>query len=274
MKLDFTIKEGINHVLIPVYVNGKGPYNFTLDTGAQKTTISSVLIEEVGLETEELLEEKYRVLKEKRSLKLSKANLKIGNEELNEEEVWVMNLAFDKGPSCNDEKHLTLGVIGYSTLKNYCISINYRTQILQLERSSKELKNINQEKMNKFEYIEDTHIIGVPVLINDEGPFLFVLDTGAGGTTITKNLAEKLRLPLNDQAVRAVGIYGSQDAQLTTIKKISVSSKTFENVFTVIIDESLAGPRGKLIQNGILGYTIFKNKELIIDYPNKTYALI
>ena len=69
VKIRFGLKPGINHVFIPVYVNGKGPYDFTLDTGAQKTTISSALVDELGLETREVIGEKYEHLKEKRNLK-------------------------------------------------------------------------------------------------------------------------------------------------------------------------------------------------------------
>ncbi|OLS32125.1 MAG: hypothetical protein HeimAB125_12000, partial [Candidatus Heimdallarchaeota archaeon AB_125] len=107
-----------------------------------------------------------------------------------------------------------------------------------------------------------------------DGPFAFVVDTGAGGTTIAKNLYEKLDLPLSDMMVKAVGIHGAQETRIAIIDKLTVSSNTYENINAVIIDESIIGPKGKLIENGILGFNIFKNRELIVDYLNQTCAIV
>ncbi|MCW3997923.1 MAG: retroviral-like aspartic protease family protein [Candidatus Bathyarchaeota archaeon] len=306
MKIKFDLKPGINHIFIPVYINGKGPYNFTLDTGAQKTTISSALVEELGLETEEIVGEKYESLKEKRNLKRTEASLSVGSEELITDDVWAMDLAFstkvrkkkmiqsseDNGNEVkrvaqpaiqkmirttdSGEKVIqpTRGVIGYSTLKNYLLSVNYRTKILQLEKSNTGFTHKNQEQLQKFEYISNTHLVGIPVMINDDGPFPFVLDTGAGGTTISKKLHEKMNLPLRDIAVKVVGVYGAQETSMAIIDQMKVSTNIYENVNAVIIDESTIGPRAKEIENGILGYNIFREREIIIDYINQTCAII
>jgi len=304
MKIKFGLKPGINHIFIPVHVNGKGPYNFTLDTGAQKTTISSALVHELGLETQEVIGEKYEHLKEKRNLKQVEASLSVGTEELISDEIWTMDLVFStevKGKkifqsSESNGKEVkrvaqpairriikttksgerviepTKGVIGYSTLKNYFLSANYRTKILQLETSNTGFTHNNQEKLQEFQYIGNT-LVGIPVTINGEGPFHFVLDTGAGGTTISKKLQEKMDLPLSDIVVKAVGVHGTQETRMAIINQMTVSSNTYENVSAVIIDESIIGPRANEIENGILGYNIFRDKELIIDYINQTCAI-
>ena len=51
MKIPFELGQGSGHPHVPVYVNGKGPYTFTLDTGATATTISPKIVEELGIET-------------------------------------------------------------------------------------------------------------------------------------------------------------------------------------------------------------------------------
>ena len=225
MKIKFDLKPGINHVFIPVYVNGKGPYNFTLDIGARVTTISSALVDELGLETQEVIGEKYEHLKEKRNLKQVEASLSVDSEELISDEIWAMDLVFSIEvkrkkiiqSSENNGKKIKIvtqpairriikttksgerviepskGVIGYSTLKNYFLSVNYRTRILQLEKNSTGFTHNIRDQLQKFEYIGNTHLVGVPVTINGDGPFPFVLDTGAGGTVISKKLHEKMR---------------------------------------------------------------------------------
>jgi len=37
--------------LVPVFIEGKGPYSFALDTGASRTTVDSKIAEELGLLT-------------------------------------------------------------------------------------------------------------------------------------------------------------------------------------------------------------------------------
>ncbi len=306
MEIEFNIKKGINHVYIPVYVNDKGPYNFTLDTGAQATTLSSILTEELGLETTELIGEKYDLYKEKRNLKQVKAVLRIGDEELITDEVWSMNLGFStktsgknvvqkviksdkEGTSSEDpnlrkmmkktesgEKiiHATQGVIGYTTLKNYYLSVNYKTNIMKLESRREGYINENLNKMQKFEFIGNTHLVGIPVKVNENGPYSFVVDTGAGGTTISKILYETLDLPLSDMLVKAVGIHGAQETRIAIIDEMTVSSNSYQNIDAVVIDESMTGPKGKIIENGIVGFNIFRNRELIIDYLNQTCAIV
>jgi hypothetical protein len=307
MEVEFELKQGINHVFIPVYVNDKGPYRFTLDTGAQATTISSELTKELGLETTELEGEKFKPLKEKRNLKKTEAKLRIGEEELVTDEVWTMDLGMSvktdgknivkkvvkEGEKSSPQAHPNLekmikktesgdrimkpiqgGVIGFTTLKNYLLSVDYGSKKLKLKDRSSNFINENLDKMKGFEYIGDTHLVGVPVQINDNEPLLFVADTGAGGTTISKKLYERLDLPLNDMVVKVVGIYGAQETRIAIIDELIVSSNIYNNINAVIMDESLAGPRGKIIENGILGYSVFKDRELIIDYLNQTFAIV
>ena len=306
MEIKFKLEKGINHVYIPVYVNDKGPYNFTLDTGAQVTTLSANLTEDLGLETSELIGDKFEHLKERRNLKKTEAVLRIGNEELITDEVWTMDLGFStktsgkniiqkvvtSGKEVKTTMHpnmkkmikttasgeevlqATQGVVGYTTLKNYYLSVNYQTKIMRLASKGTDYVNENPNKMQKFEYIGETHLVGIPVQVNEDGPFAFVVDTGAGGTTIAKNLYEKLDLPLSDMMVKAVGIHGAQETRIAIIDKLTVSSNTYENINAVIIDESIIGPKGKLIENGILGFNIFKNRELIVDYLNQTCAIV
>ena len=145
---------------------------------------------------------------------------------------------------------------------------------MKLESKGTNYINENLDKMQKFEYIGDTHLVGIPVQVNEDGPFPFVVDTGAGGTTIAKNLYEKLDLPLSDMLVKAVGIHGAQETRIAIIDELTVSSNTYKNINAVIIDESIIGPKGKIIENGILGFNIFINRELIVDYLTQTCAIV
>ena len=51
MEAEVKIEISMQHVKVPVSVNGKGPFSFTLDTGASVTTISKRIAEELEIET-------------------------------------------------------------------------------------------------------------------------------------------------------------------------------------------------------------------------------
>ncbi|MHA2495972.1 MAG: aspartyl protease family protein, partial [Candidatus Hodarchaeales archaeon] len=188
MEIDFKLLEGINHIQIPIYVNEEGPFDFTLDTGATATSLSKNLVEKLGIETypdeqskpESIAHEKARV-----------KGFRIGSEILEEEEVWVVDFQKILSP-CSAGMG---GVIGYSTLKNYRMSVNYHSKKLNLETNhnsrSAEASNL---QWSDYEYAGGSHLVEVPVFINGSGPFEFIVDTGAGATVVTPQLADKLGL--------------------------------------------------------------------------------
>ncbi|MFW9914852.1 MAG: aspartyl protease family protein [Candidatus Thorarchaeota archaeon] len=267
MEIDFKLLKGISHIQIPVYVNGEGPFDFTLDTGARATSLSKSLVEKLGIETypddqrepDSIAHEKARV-----------NALRIGSEILEEEELWVVDFQKVLSP-CSVNMG---GVIGYTTLKNYRMSVNYRSKVLKLERNhnsrSSEASNL---QWADYEYAGESHLVEVPVFINGKGPFEFIVDTGAGATVVTPQLADKLRLsPSSPEEILAVAPGGSGGVHLTVLKNFAVLSVVQQDVTAVIMNMKRVTPRSSLIRNGILGFTFLKELEMIIDYPAKKIA--
>lgn len=268
MEIQFKLDEGTNHIQVPVYVNGEGPFEFTLDTGAVKTTLSKSLADKLGLTTYELTERKLEGLP---AVAAKVSNFQIGSDTFDDEEVLIIDFQSVLG-KCTG---IMGGVIGYSTLKHYKMSINYPSQTLRLEpcknNSSKKDDSI---KWSQFNYIKGTHMVGVPVSINGQGPFEFVIDTGAGGTVITPKLANELGLNLNSFDGICRGIGGDAEGHLATLNQVSVGGVNIEQHPVVVIDMNKISPKGMLIPDGILGYPFLKQFELVIDYPRKKFAFI
>ncbi|MHA2233442.1 MAG: aspartyl protease family protein, partial [Candidatus Hodarchaeales archaeon] len=268
--IPFKLSKTSNHISVPVFVNEKGPFDFTLDTGATATTLSKSLADELGVETYDDDKEETRAIGiPHKSAKVK--SLTIGPDTFKAEEILVIDFATVLGPHGTNVK----GVIGHTTLKEYKMSVNYRTKMMSLE------KNINGESLKDerihwtgFEYIEDSHLVGVPVFINGSGPFTFVVDTGAGGTVITSQLAEKLELSLDSSDVQVLAPGGGTGGNFAVLEQLSVASAVQENASVVVLDLKAVSPRGGLIHNGILGYPFLKDYETVIDYPNKNFAFI
>ncbi|MFX0114742.1 MAG: aspartyl protease family protein [Candidatus Hodarchaeota archaeon] len=269
MDIKFELNQGSNHIYIPVYVNDKGPFQFCVDTGATATTLSKSLVDRLGIRTypNETIEVSIP------AMRAAVDSLKIGAEVLQTTEVLVIDFAELLRP-CGGAME---GIIGFSTLKNYKMSVNYNTKVLKLEISaSDESKSSNLLQWRKFEYADGTHLVTFPTFINNRGPFDFVVDTGAGGTIVTQELAEKLGLMLNQGQgqIQCVGIGGNAGGSFAVLERLSVANVTQEKAPAVVLDLKAVTRRGSSVRYGILGYPFLKDIELIIDYPAKRFAVV
>ncbi len=282
MKMKFELSKGSGHPQIPVFVNGKGPYTFTLDTGAVTTTLSTSLARELGIATYEGDKAKATGVGGGRvAVEFARVDtLQIGEEMIENEEVLVIDLGSALG-AC-----FTAGVIGYSSLKNYRLHVDYPNATMLLNRNGMNLGGQRNLEWTDFEYIGDTHLVTVETMFDGKGPFHLVVDTGSGGTVITPHAAERLGMT-KDQAVAAVkvgsalsdgcgdgcqGIGGATSGYAVQVKAIKAGGIVQENAVIAVIDLSIVSPRGSLISDGIIGYPFLKDLELIIDYPNKKIA--
>ena len=162
------------------------------------------------------------------------------------------------------------GVLGYTTLKQCTMSLSYSKQKFKLSKGNSS-RDLN---WSQFDYIKDSHLIGVPVHINGKGPYDFVLDTGAGNTVVTPKLAKEIGLEAKPVHGIARGVGGDVQLELAAAETLSVGDSKISNTQVVVLDLSKVSPKGKLIEHGIIGYDFLKNFETVIDYPQKQFSFI
>jgi predicted aspartyl protease len=111
----------------------------------------------------------------------------------------------------------------------------------------------------------------VMVMVNGKGPFRFVVDTGTGAQAlVTPELAETLGLPaagrahLNDPSGQ-----GGKNAPVVLIDSLEVAGVEFRGVRAV--RHVVNGEDGAC--DGLLGFTLFRDYLLTLDYPNRTMTL-
>jgi len=120
--------------------------------------------------------------------------------------------------------------------------------------------------------IELTH--GKPfvmVMVNDKGPFRFVVDTGTGGEAfVSAELADQLHLPesgyirLSDPSKQ-----GSQRVPLVVMDTLQVAGVVFTGVKAV--RHTLSSADGNC--DGLLGFGLFRDYLLTLDYPHRRITL-
>ena len=109
------------------------------------------------------------------------------------------------------------------------------------------------------------HIL-VPVSVNDRGPFVFVLDTAAGQTTVTSALAEELALePVLGESAKMLGVHGLTENPVVQIQSLAVGDAEVRDDRAVILDLGHI-TRGEWKADGILGMDFLSQFDLSLDF--------
>ncbi|MCO6438060.1 MAG: aspartyl protease family protein [Phycisphaerae bacterium] len=112
------------------------------------------------------------------------------------------------------------------------------------------------------------------VEVNGQGPFRFMLDTGAEGAgRVDRTLVEKLDLPLLSDAT-GKGVLG-QNLKLTDhrLDTLSMGELSFTNVVVSSRDYNAERPGGLKPIDGILGFHLFSEYLLTVNYSARTIVV-
>ena len=191
-KVKFRLAGGAQPlILLPVQVNGKGPFQFILDTGAGTSLLSSELAKQL----------KVRIISTKEgqsaggkvSVSLAKVDsLALGAAKIDEVDVGIVDLSHI-GKTIGAKID---GDIGYNFLKHFRIAIDYQscdirfddpTRIESFGRSAKTEVPMRLASLAKPLLLVDVHA-------NRRGPFQFAIDTGTSTTAISPEIARQLGL--------------------------------------------------------------------------------
>ena len=102
----------------------------------------------------------------------------------------------------------------------------------------------------------------VPVMVNGQGPFRFIVDTGANHSTISPRLTQVLGLkPAEDASIILDGITGTAQVSFVTIDRLQAGDLAIGSTdLPVVWAPVMAGA------DGILGVAGLTEKSLLIDF--------
>jgi predicted aspartyl protease len=101
--------------------------------------------------------------------------------------------------------------------------------------------------------------VTVPVRINGEGPFAFVIDTGANRTVLSEELAARLSLPPMGSAP-VHGIVGVEPAQTVLVESLTVGVVSSKRLRAPVL------PRVRLGVDGLLGVDVLRDRRVRLDF--------
>lgn len=107
----------------------------------------------------------------------------------------------------------------------------------------------------------------VPVTIKGEGPFQFMIDTGAQATVLSLDLADRLEL-FDRKSATLIGMASREEVATTVVPDFTLGSRNF----TIPIAPLVKGPNIGTA-DGILGLDSLRDQRVLIDFDNNTIAV-
>lgn len=271
-KVKFRLAGGIQPlILLPVEVNGEGPFDFILDTGAGTSLLSLELGKK--LNTKILGSKEGQSAGGAVSVSLAKLDsLAVGSVKLDNVDVGIVDLsqiAKTVGSKID-------GDLGYNFLKHFRITIDYRKNEIRFA-DPRRLESVGRSKAVTEIALRLAHpakpLILVDVYANGSGPFQFAVDTGTSTTAITPELAKQLKV-----ANSPIGpvTTGSAPVEVTagSVSSFQVGGAKVDNMSVIVADffAMLSNAIGTKL-DGIVGYNFLRNYKVALDYPNETLSL-
>jgi hypothetical protein len=137
---------------------------------------------------------------------------------------------------------------------------------------SKQYRFADSLDSTSLKFTLNVHHIYIPVYVNGEGPFMFLLDSGAGMTMINKSLADSIGLK-DAGNLPAVGVGGIDVGNFVKIDSLRLGRLTLLDFAAGALDLGFA--EQMLIEpiDGILGYDLFSRLIVDIDYPDEILSV-
>lgn len=111
-------------------------------------------------------------------------------------------------------------------------------------------------------YLDAARRLTVQALVNGQGPFSFLVDTGASGSAISRDLAEQLGLQPSG-TVQLHGLAGSQTVETVRVETLQVGRRMRGGMTLPIVEREHLGAAG------VLGLEWLGNNSLMLDYESR-----
>ena len=257
-------------ILLPVSVNGQGPFEFILDTGAGTSLLSPELAQKIGAKI--IGAKEGQSAGGKVSVSLAKVDsLAVGETRRDDVDVGIVDLSHI-GKTIGAKID---GDLGYNFFDRFQITIDYSNCEIRFDdpkgveyfgaaaRAEMPLRLANPAKP----------LILVDTYLNGRGPFQFAIDTGTSTTAIAPELAKQLGVAGSPIGPATTG--GSHiDVTAASLQSFAIGRAKVDNMAVVVADffTVLSQAVGAKL-DGIVGYNFLRNYKVVIDYPNEILRL-
>jgi len=254
-------RTSLNLIFTGIRINGKGPYDFAIDTGATQTVVSEKVAAETGLQQisstvvfgiggSGKVETKLYKVKEFAAGDVKVKNLPVG--------------------TFNDPliSQIADGILGTSIFSDFIITVDYPSGELLL--SKRPARNATPESGEVLPVWFFSNLILLPLEVNGKKGN-FIVDTGAVTSVLSHSMAAQLGIDEKTPGAKInMGIAGVGGFEGVVLRIPGVTFKTPKNteVFpqVVAIDLKQISKTIGTEVSGIIGYDFFSDYKLTLDY--------
>ncbi len=261
-------------VIIQVKLNGKGAYNFVLDTGSDVATIDLATAKELGLNLKSTGEQATGGGSEKQQIFLTQIpQVEIGN--LASKNLYAV--AVDLSKSSQVLGKTLHGVLGYGVLKNRVVQFDYPKRIIRFYSSSPfpktdKVPNNERRVMLPFQLGNSSPIID-DVYVNGQ-KIKAVIDTGGGGNYFAlmpeavTSLGLEKEVEQAEPDKRGVGVNGVITSRKGKIKTLRVGTISIDAPTVIFYPKGTGKDNRKF--GGAIGNVFLQDYVVTFDYLNRT----
>jgi hypothetical protein len=267
-----------NLIIVPVTINGKGPFNFILDTGVSLVIITDPSLKSL-LNIQNFRNMKITGLGEKGGMNAyttASINMQIGSDIKGDVPAAILqDDLFDLSGFTGMPIH---GLIGYDFFNSFVVKVKYSTKTLTIYKRD---KIYNPGKASKMQLdIEDRKpYISSELVMCDKSEInaRLIIDTGAGHPISMETDPEGMPFDVpshNIPASLGIGLSGPIKGHLGRLPSIKLGKFELKNVISAFPDYNDVGVKIPLVQrNGSIGNNILKRFDVVFDYPHNSLYL-
>lgn len=112
-----------------------------------------------------------------------------------------------------------------------------------------------------------TERMTVPVLLSGQGPYRFLVDTGADRTAISREVAAKLKLVASESA-SLHSISGVSTVTTATVPTLQLTRREIRGINAPLLDRANMGA------DGILGVDSLRSQRILFDFESGTMSIV
>lgn len=269
-KVSISCKIYRNLIVIPVMLNGKGPFNFVLDTGVGVFTITDPSIKDLL----HLQLGKKIVISGLGELEGVGASMVSGISVSMHgiESLPMTAVIFDDDPFLLST-YLGIkvtGIVGYEFFSSFVVKINFGERMISVYdhttfKPGKKFESLPIEIRSNKPFVRGSCLLEA----NEEIPLDLLLDTGAGFPLSLQRFSDsRLIVPQkNLETTLGLGLNGIIHGSLARTQKLKVGSFTFQQVVTSFPDFDNWGSKSESSKrNGSIGNFLLKRFTVVLDY--------
>ncbi len=264
---------------LSVRINGKGPFNFVLDTGASSCVLSNDAAAKLGIRpvaaggqaravggsgTFPIV---YGVLK----------SLELGPVRIETVPVYLRDIQ-----SLNSHSARVDGFLGLSTLADFVLTLDYPQQTMGLRYAPRDAAPKSQpapagDGATRLPFrMTESGLISVETQLDDGHILNFILDSGASASVVDQSVVERHNWQskmLPDQCVRIVGAAGSSEkVPVLAIGVMRIYDLVRPDLRLPVIDMRRLNESSGFEQSGILGGDFLSHCRIEIDFRQQQIA--